>query len=604
MTLRVSIVAALLFAFAPSVAALDDMLRFTRPGEWVLDDGGRSAVFVGERDTTSLAVALADGVSIQTDADAITIMRGDRSVELELGEGEHSIVLGERLSIGGEEPARYQGEWIRLARDPGDGSARVFIRGLTFATVSVGKNVSAPAPAQTGSAVSLVEAAKSGVFRLLIHQKGRLAISIGTGVLVAPNGLALTNFHVVKGGSHGEAYFEGAPKPVAVTLWSVDPLTDLAIVQVDVAALPASVTATPLRLAQRPPAVASDVYAIGYPKNIGFTVTKGVVNGVRVLKDLPPDFANALSDYGPDSVWIQTDATINQGNSGGPLLNAAGEIVGINTWSWLSADNTYFAISSRHAAALLANSDQPSMSFERALVEFEGVDPKPFGFPNIAIAGTAPAMDLRQVAMSFRRSVICSRCDAIGKIDERVRTGTRMTPGGVKVPIYENRVASCPDCGGQRMSADFRRIQRVGLSLVERLARVAQDDPRLAETLEFCRTTLAYALNLNPDRLTFSVNDTATRSASIQSLRVGEPVLLVGTLNEDIRLNEIDERLRLVTLARTSQVFIINDPLVENAVQSEQVFVGGILAGFIPDPDGEVLPVLQSGFIVGKRSPH
>jgi len=137
----------------------------------------------------------------------------------------------------------------------------------------------------------------------------------GSGVLVSPDGYILTNYHVV-----------AAAQDIVVVLWDgrvaqarligSDRDTDLAVLRIDGSDLPA-VTLDP----EIPVAVGDVALAIGNPFGLGQTVTQGIVSG------LGRNRLN-LSTY---EDFIQTDAAINRGNSGGALVNARGELVGINT---------------------------------------------------------------------------------------------------------------------------------------------------------------------------------------------------------------------------------------------------------------------------------
>jgi Do/DeqQ family serine protease len=144
--------------------------------------------------------------------------------------------------------------------------------------------------------------------------------SAGSGVIVSPDGYVLTNNHVI-----GENLQNVQKVTVILTdrrereakLVGIDPLTDLALLKIEEENLPTIPWGDSSGLR-----VAEWVLAIGNPYQLGQTVTFGIVSGVnRSYGEI-----SALVDY------IQTDAAINQGNSGGALINRRGELVGINTW--------------------------------------------------------------------------------------------------------------------------------------------------------------------------------------------------------------------------------------------------------------------------------
>ena len=148
--------------------------------------------------------------------------------------------------------------------------------------------------------------------------------SLGSGVIVSPDGYILTNNHVVTGDSSRRVTIEQLDVDVALSdkrelraeLIGTDPATDLALLKVDATNLPTIPWGDSSRLK-----VAEWVLAIGNPYQLSETVTLGIVSAVgRTNLGV-----SAYEDF------VQTDAAINPGTSGGALVNARGELVGINT---------------------------------------------------------------------------------------------------------------------------------------------------------------------------------------------------------------------------------------------------------------------------------
>jgi serine protease Do len=155
--------------------------------------------------------------------------------------------------------------------------------------------------------------------------------AIGSGVIVDPEGYIITNAHVVNGAQNIEVLVPPPPAPTASGAAPDEPQgrsyrarvvgasreIDLAVIKIDGHGLPA----LSIRGSMPPARQGEMVFAFGSPEGLRNTVTMGVVSAVARQPD-------------PDSplVYIQTDTPINPGNSGGPLVNANGDLVGINTF--------------------------------------------------------------------------------------------------------------------------------------------------------------------------------------------------------------------------------------------------------------------------------
>ena len=264
----------------------------------------------------------------------------------------------------------------------------------------------------------VVQSAKDRVFPAVVFIKclresfegGRRVFQevAGSGVIVSPDGEVLTNWHVVEkageirclltSGLSCEARLAGADKD-----------TDLALLKL---ALPAG--AAPLPSAtlgdSRLLAEGEFVLAMGAPWGMSRSVSIGIVSCPR--RHLP-----GHSEY---SLWLQTDASISPGNSGGPLVNAAGEVVGINTLSSFTGGDLGFAVPSETIGFILpqlrehGRADwswiglelQPLRDFERN-ISFEAAE-------GVVVSGTDPDSPARRAGILPR--------DRIVRIDGRAVT--------------------------------------------------------------------------------------------------------------------------------------------------------------------------------------
>ncbi|MBK8283956.1 MAG: trypsin-like peptidase domain-containing protein [Ahniella sp.] len=162
--------------------------------------------------------------------------------------------------------------------------------------------------------------------------------SLGSGVIMSPDGFLLTNFHVI---ANADNILVGLSdgRVTSARVVGADRETDLAVLKIDGTDLPAIQLAT-----ADEQAVGDVVLAIGNPYGIGQTVTLGIISA-KGRNQL------SLSRY---EDFIQTDAAINSGNSGGALVNARGELVGINTAQFGQAQGISFAIPADAAKRVLA----------------------------------------------------------------------------------------------------------------------------------------------------------------------------------------------------------------------------------------------------------
>jgi S1-C subfamily serine protease len=186
----------------------------------------------------------------------------------------------------------------------------------------------------------------------------------GTGWVATADGKILTNFHVVEstvrdGGELTVEFREAGRSAVKADIWQIWPQYDLAVLYIpsqmppppskddkDKKA-PASKQPAPLpmlNLAPVDPEATSTVFVMGYPlqADVGMSVTKGSVTALRNREEI--DLLGATKRYADDCRWVQIDAAIDGGNSGGPILNDKGQVVGVATMARVDAQAMNFAI--------------------------------------------------------------------------------------------------------------------------------------------------------------------------------------------------------------------------------------------------------------------
>ncbi len=199
--------------------------------------------------------------------------------------------------------------------------------------------------ARVSNISSIVERAKESIVGIsLLTPTGESMLDVnvakkwgmGTGIIVSRNGYILTNQHLAQNvGARLVVTLNNGKTTQGKIVWN-EPVIDLAIIKINEKNL------TPIEIGNSANVyVGDDVIAIGNPLGIEFqgTVTKGIISGTnRTLMFEENGKKVFMEDL------IQTDASINQGNSGGPLLNTEGEVIGINTVKLSDAEGIGFAV--------------------------------------------------------------------------------------------------------------------------------------------------------------------------------------------------------------------------------------------------------------------
>ena len=173
---------------------------------------------------------------------------------------------------------------------------------------------------------------KDGVLMILSSadpNNSKTKSGLGTGFFIGEN-VIVTNEHVVKSASEIKVSVESGVDVYEAEIVDRDPVTDLAVIRLkNWEKFKRDNHYKILKLSDTPVTETEEVYAVGNPWGILFSVSKGIVSGIERKMDNSPKY------------MIQTDARVYQGNSGGPLLDAHGEVVGINSLMMANEGGSY-----------------------------------------------------------------------------------------------------------------------------------------------------------------------------------------------------------------------------------------------------------------------
>jgi WD40 repeat protein len=181
--------------------------------------------------------------------------------------------------------------------------------------------------------VDLIAKLKPGTVRIdVTTEQGS---GVGSGFVLDRQGTVVTNYHVIEGAKSVEVVFSDRSTAKSTGYLAISPGRDVAIIRIDAT----QDQLHPAVVAKQLPPEGEKVAALGAPRGLSFTTSDGIVSAIRAGDDLRETFMKmaghdeyARLGYDVNATWIQTSAPISPGNSGGPLVNMRGEVIGINTW--------------------------------------------------------------------------------------------------------------------------------------------------------------------------------------------------------------------------------------------------------------------------------
>ncbi|GAB4137317.1 S1C family serine protease [Thermopirellula anaerolimosa] len=207
----------------------------------------------------------------------------------------------------------------------------------TVPTASGRGNSQAPpplhwSPHQPVVAKTLIQA-REGVVKIEVPVDGGTVIQSGTGFVVDARGWIATNYHLIEQiNDRAQVRFSDGRTYRLQGVVAETPRYDLAILQL--AELPVRLTVLDIGY-DRMPEIGTEIYSLGHPYNVDFSLSRGIVSRILTTAELLQNFPQHIvaQIHAPQNmIWIQHDAKISPGNSGGPLLDGSGRVLGVNTF--------------------------------------------------------------------------------------------------------------------------------------------------------------------------------------------------------------------------------------------------------------------------------
>jgi S1-C subfamily serine protease len=600
---------------------------------WHVASDGKSAVLLDAKPDVVVTLEIAKAelakrpvhLSLETDAKTCAFASG--KVELPFASASGGVIeldldanpTDPSLKVAGKLDARGQAKWIQIStRTVDDPLIRLHLTGATFATVrfdldaadgKTAPEVEKPAPNQTGPTPQpvtsdtssdqpkerMLDHVKHAVFQMRFKDKSGELVSSGTGFLVAAGGFGITNYHVVSGNKQGFAMFAGDKTEYPVELWAVRRGQDLALVKIgtDKPVTDRGIIAP----AANTPSEGQEVWALGFPLGLGYSVTRGVVNGVRLKNDLPEPVQKEFPDV---KSWVQTDCTINPGNSGGPLIDASGSLIGVNTWIFLKGQNVYFAINASEMSSLLEEAKKKKPVGWTAVANDVKVNQGPalgnLKIPKIELkqGGNTDQVRLAAAGLTSTLSKKCSSCSGDGRINVKVTVG-RTTAGR---PIQQNAERLCQVCKGRGIvPAPPAASTKIATQLCSAVALLKPSDPKGAESLDKAYAAITGPLSESAETVV-ALNEQAMARMAQKTIKSQEAVIVAGDYLAGHKGNKDTDMVHLVRILGSDQAVLVTTPRLADTIVSGPAFVGGLMAGEVKLDDGRSVVVLQGGFVV------
>lgn len=267
-----------------------------------------------------------------------------------------------------------------------------------------------------------------------IETDGEEGKGLGSGFVVDDKGTIITNCHVLAGATSARAFFSDGESCDIVGTTYIDQKRDIVVARIDFQDRPK------IEIAKALPRKGDEVIALGTPHGLDFSATRGIVSAIRQANELPPD-----PDLKREGVWIQIDAPLSPGNSGGPLVDKDGKVVAMSTLaSQGSAQNLNFGISAEDVSnAIRASAKLPIRTLRNstASIKYGKSDrDEPSKSPSKSVAsGTVPDEAVQRYVEDCKQNFAKFVKELRQEISELGSTVKEMERGQVPMPANIDR---------------------------------------------------------------------------------------------------------------------------------------------------------------------
>lgn len=450
---------------------------------------------------------------------------------------------------------------------------------------------------------SSIERACTGVCELRVMIGGDS--SLGSGFLIdAAAGLIVTNWHVVAGGNGGLLSFYGQADAVRFEVMGYSVDNDLAIVRVPKAARAGLAGRWVFALAPDDPPVGSDVFSIGYPGGWGFSVRRGIVTTIGTWgSDLAFPAGRHLA---AGSKLVQHDSGLGPGSSGGPLVNDAGVVVGVNTFSVEVDDPSRqsavgFAMSTRHVKSLVRETAPEAVKHWSEIAKLGHTvseESRLWVVPEVKVPPATASSAMTSIR-ALPRVAACTSCRGDGDVgyQQTIPSGSPMVKGRI---IRGEK--TCGRCGGDGYNRDWSKVQTLLNTLTVKVAGLNKDDPKYRQAVEQFASQLVPVVSHTPRNWARLVN--ADCFDRLKTPEIGAPIFGVGACSWTFNLRGAGKVAVVIPSVESEMtrryVFVTIEPHIDNRVVDDvqYAFWGGIIADVQQLQGDTAVVFIRRGFLV------